>query len=80
LPKDEAPNEKSSPVQGFALRGGDNKWFWARATIDGENVHVSSSRVLHPTAVRYAWSNNPTCNLYNRDSLPADPFQAIIGQ
>jgi sialate O-acetylesterase len=28
-----------------------------------------------PVAVRYAWADNPTCNLYNGAGLPAVPFR-----
>jgi sialate O-acetylesterase len=27
-------------------------------------------------AVRYAWANNPVCNLYSREGLPATPFRS----
>ena len=29
----------------------------------------------HPAAVRYAWADNPTCNLSNGAGLPASPFR-----
>jgi len=38
-------------------------------------VVVSSPQVSDPVAVRYAWSSNPVCNLYNRAGLPASPFR-----
>jgi len=36
---------------------------------------VSSKDVPKPLAVRYAWANNPECNLYNKEGLPASPFR-----
>ncbi|WP_423127516.1 hypothetical protein [Gaoshiqia sp. Z1-71] len=31
--------------------------------------------VSHPTAVRYAWDDNPAeANLKNKEGLPASPF------
>jgi sialate O-acetylesterase len=27
-------------------------------------------------AVRYAWSDNPVCNLFNKEWLPATPFRS----
>jgi sialate O-acetylesterase len=30
---------------------------------------------IAPIAVRYAWADNPTCNLYNAAGLPASPFR-----
>jgi sialate O-acetylesterase len=26
-------------------------------------------------AVRYAWADNPECNLFNKAGLPASPFR-----
>ncbi|HPD15291.1 MAG TPA: sialate O-acetylesterase [Planctomycetota bacterium] len=64
-----------SEVQGFAIAGEDLKFVWAEARIDGETVVVSSPKVEKPVAVRYAWGNNPICNLYNKADLPACPFR-----
>ena len=63
------------PLKGFQIAGEDKKWQWADASIDGENVIVSSGQVPHPVAVRYAWANNPVANLYNKADLPAVPFR-----
>jgi sialate O-acetylesterase len=69
------PNSPGSQLEGFAICGADHKWFWAQAAIDGDSVVVSSDKVPQPVAVRYAWADNPTCNLYNADGLPASPFR-----
>ena len=63
------------PLKGFAIAGADRKFVWADAKIDGDVVVVSSDKVSKPVAVRYAWANNPVCNLYNKESLPASPFR-----
>ncbi|MCX7010018.1 MAG: acetyl esterase, partial [Kiritimatiellaeota bacterium] len=63
-------------LEGFAICGADKKWVWATANIKGDSVIVWSPAVPKPVAVRYAWANNPTCNLYNGAGLPAAPFQA----
>ena len=63
------------PVTGFAIAGPDHVWHWATATIDGNSVIVSSDKVKFPVAVRYAWADNPACNLYNGANLPAFPFR-----
>lgn len=65
----------SSELEGFAICGEDRKWAWADARIDGGEVVVSSPQVPSPVAVRYAWSSNPTCNLYNVEGFPASPFR-----
>lgn len=62
-------------VKGFQIAGQDHVWHWADAKIDGTSVLVRSDAVQHPAAVRYAWANNPVCNLYNKDNLPAVPFR-----
>ncbi|HYM77968.1 MAG TPA: sialate O-acetylesterase [Candidatus Dormibacteraeota bacterium] len=68
--------EKGGPLVGFEVAGTDGKYVAAEAQIDGASVVVSSSTVPEPASVRYAWAPNPTCNLYNREGLPASPFQA----
>ena len=68
-------NSPKSELQGFAVCGKDRNWTWADAHIDGDTVVVESSAVTEPLAVRYAWSANPTCNLYNGAGFPAGPFR-----
>jgi sialate O-acetylesterase len=64
------------PLKGFAIAGADRKFVWADAKIaDGNVIVVSSDKVSEPIAVRYAWANNPVCNLYNKEGLPATPFR-----
>ena len=63
------------PLKGFAIAGADRKFVWADAKIDGDTVVVSSDKVSEPAAVRYAWADNPVCNLYNKEGLPASPFR-----
>ena len=68
-------NSPHSQLEGFAICGADKKWVWADAKIDGATVLVSSGQVPAPVAVRYGWSDNPTCNLSNAADLPAAPFR-----
>lgn len=63
------------PLKGFAIAGPDRKFAWADAVIDGDTVVAGSDQVPQPVAVRYGWANNPECNLYNREGLPASPFR-----
>ena len=67
---------KGGPPVGFEVAGANGKYVVADAKIDGASVIVSSSTVPEPVSVRYAWAPNPICNLYNREGLPASPFQA----
>ena len=50
----------------------------AEAKLVGEDkVEVWADSVSSPVAVRYAWSDNPVCNLYHKDGavLYATPFR-----
>ncbi len=66
---------KGDKLTGFSIAGADGKFFWAQATIEGDSVVVSSDKVAKPVTVRYAWADNPVCNLYNKAGLPAVPFR-----
>jgi len=66
---------KGGVLKGFAIAGDDRKFVWADAKIDGDTVVVHSDKVAKPKAVRYAWADNPECNLYNKAGLPASPFR-----
>jgi sialate O-acetylesterase len=64
-------------LHGFAIAGEDRQWKWAEAKVTGtDEVTVSSKEVAKPVAVRYAWADNPVCNLYNTVGLPATPFRS----
>ncbi len=61
---------------GFAIAGEDKKFVWAAARIIGKDkVEVWSDEVAKPAAVRYAWADNPVCNMQNRIHLPLTPFR-----
>jgi sialate O-acetylesterase len=63
-------------ARGFAVCGQDKVWHWAKGKItSGSTVEVSSDQVPAPIAVRYAWADNPVCNLYGTDGLPVTPFR-----
>ena len=64
-------------VKGFAIYGETKNWQWASGKIVGENkVEVWSDKVLSPMAIRYAWADNPVCNLFSFEGLPVTPFRA----
>ncbi len=61
---------------GFAIAGDDRNFVWAQAKIVGKDkIEVWSDQVTDPVAVRYAWSDNPVCNVQNREHLPLTPFR-----
>jgi sialate O-acetylesterase len=63
-------------LKGFAVAGADKKFHWADSRIINRNsVIVRSKKVPKPIAVRYGWADNPVCNLYNSEGLPASPFR-----
>ena len=67
-----------SVVKGFAVCGEDRKWVWAEAQISGQRdqIIVSSAAVPAPVAVRYAWADNPVCNVVSAAGLPLTPFRS----
>ena len=66
---------ESGKLTGFQIAGADHIWHWADAVIIGDSVVVSCPDVPHPVAVRYGWADNPVCNLFNSEGLPAWPFR-----
>lgn len=70
------PFDVRQPV-GFAIAGEDRKFVWADAEMDPKTnqVVVSSAEVKDPVAVRYAWADNPVCNMFDTVGLPLTPFR-----
>ncbi|HUH19034.1 sialate O-acetylesterase [Albibacterium sp.] len=60
----------------FAIAGADKQYVWAKAKINGDKVIVWNDDITNPMYVRYAWADNPEgANLYNKEGLPASPFE-----
>ena len=60
----------------FQIAGADQKWVWAEAKIDGNEVIVWHDAVKQPVGVRYAWAAWPDgANLINAEGLPASCFR-----
>jgi sialate O-acetylesterase len=75
LPSGWRPFDVNEPV-GFTIAGEDKKFYKAEAKIiDGGKVRVSSPSVPKPVSVRYAWADNPVCNMYSAGGLPLTPFR-----
>ena len=66
---------REGEITGFVIAGADRKWLPATARMAGDEVILSSADIAAPVAVRYAWADNPKCNLYNRAGLPLSPFR-----
>jgi sialate O-acetylesterase len=69
------PFDVAEPI-GFTIAGADKVFVHAKAKIlpDGR-IEVSSDKVTAPVAVRYAWADNPVCNMYSQAGLPLTPFR-----
>jgi sialate O-acetylesterase len=62
--------------RGFTVAGADKQFVSASARIVGtDKVEVSSDKVSEPVAVRYAWADNPVCNVGTKEGLPVTPFR-----
>src|SRR6185437_15149902 len=70
--------ESNRPV-GFQLCDGTGHCAFADAMQQGTDVVLDSSSAPAAVKVRYCWSDSPICNLYDREGLPAAPFELAIG-
>ena len=69
------PFDVAEPI-GFTIAGADKKFVTAKAAISKDGrVEVWSDAVPEPVAVRYAWADNPVCNMYSAAGLPLTPFR-----
>jgi len=66
---------KEGDLKEFTIAGPDENFVPAKAVIEGNTIVVWSETVQKPAAVRFAWSNVPFPNLYNKADLPASPFR-----
>ena len=66
----------TTDIRGFEIAGADRKFVAAEARFDGPSIVASSPSVAAPMYVRYGWADNPDCNLYNTEGLPASPFRS----
>ena len=61
------------------LAGPDRVFHPANARVEGAVLIATSPAVAAPTAVRYAWADNPEgCNLVGASGLPASPFRSDL--
>ena len=68
--------DKYGYLHGFEIAGADQKYHWAKAMIEGNQVVVYAEAVPNPVAVRYGWTDDASeINLFNKEGLPAAPFR-----
>jgi sialate O-acetylesterase len=58
------------------IAGADKVFYPAKGVIEIDTLVVSSPDVSAPAAVRYAWTNAPTANLFSDSGLPVVPFRS----
>lgn len=63
----------------FAIAGDDGVFHPAAAHVDGGTLVLEAPAVTAPVKARYAWANNPDATLYNKEGLPAAPFEVSHG-
>ncbi|MNY17661.1 hypothetical protein D3C86_1509890 [compost metagenome] len=68
--------EQVSELKGFAIKGKDGEYVWAKAKIEENKIIVWSENIPNPEAVRYNWADNPSGNLSDKRGLPASSFTA----
>lgn len=61
---------------GFTIASQDGPFMEAQAKIIGrDQIEVWHPDVKETAAVRYAWADNPVCNVQNKEGLPVTPFR-----
>lgn len=76
-------NDGNSPIKknmeqtlcSFEIAASDGVFREAKACLRNNHIYVFSEGVKNPVTLRYAWSDNPRCCLYNEAGLPAAPFR-----
>ncbi|HEV2272418.1 MAG TPA: sialate O-acetylesterase [Steroidobacteraceae bacterium] len=71
--------EESNRPIGFQLCDRGGRCAFVDAEQRGQDVVLNGSSEPRAVTVRYCWSDTPICNLYDRDGLPAVPFELPIG-
>ena len=68
--------DKYGYIKGFEVGGSDHHFHYAKASLSGNKVVVSSDAVSEPLEARYAWADDAgDANLYNQEGFPAVPFR-----
>ncbi len=70
--------EWNRPI-GFQLCDRAGHCAFADAIQRGTDVALDASSTPAAATVRYCWADSPICNLYDREGLPAVPFELPIG-
>ena len=69
-------NDKYGYLKGFEIAGKDQKFKYAKAYLEGNEVVVYHDDIQEPVAVRFGWADVASDdNLYNKEGFPAGPFR-----
>ena len=67
---------KGDRLEGFEIAGPDGVFEPASyASIQADSVVLAHDKITQIRQVRYGWADDPKCNLYNKEELPAIPFR-----
>ena len=68
--------DKYSYLKGFEIAGSDQKFKYAKAQIEGNDVVVYHDDIRQPVAIRFGWADDASDNnLFNKEGFPAVPFR-----
>jgi sialate O-acetylesterase len=68
--------DKYGYIKGFEVAGNDSTFYFAKASIRGNTIVLSSEKVTNPIALRFGWFGDASeCNLFNKEGFPAVPFR-----
>jgi sialate O-acetylesterase len=70
--------ESNRPL-GFQLCDRAQHCAFTDAKQQGTDIVLDASSAAQAVTVRYCWADSPICNLYDREGLPAMPFELPIG-
>ncbi|HSC37419.1 MAG TPA: hypothetical protein VLD19_06100, partial [Chitinophagaceae bacterium] len=65
------------PLTWFEIAGPDNIFVPAKAIIKNNTVIVSAPGITKPVAARFAWNEAAQPNFFNKEGLPAVPFNSM---
>lgn len=66
---------KGDKISSFEIAGEDKVFVPAQTKISGNSVIVSNKNIKSPVAVRFAFNNTATPNLFNKEGLPVNLFR-----
>jgi len=66
---------KGDTLKELFISGDDQNFIPAHGKIDGNSIVVWNGEIKKPAAVRFAFRNGATPNLFNKEGLPVNPFR-----